>query len=180
MKHHLKPRVVAGIAALAVLTAASPAAAATSDAASQTATAEVASTLSATLPTAALPLALGPGDASSSAQPISVKSNNAWGLRIFADHANMEKWDGTAYVAGTDLANQLEVSLDAAAAAPVPQASTATDVGLANIKTVTAAAAQAAGDTGIGVDAAFTQKFSYADAPGSYRAVITYAVDQAF
>jgi hypothetical protein len=39
--------------------------------------------------------------ASSSEQTINVKSNGAWGLRISADSANMRRWNGSAYVAGS-------------------------------------------------------------------------------
>jgi hypothetical protein len=180
MKHHLKPGVVAALAAAAALAGAGPAAAATptSDSATQTATADVASTLSASLPTGSLDLDLGPGSDSTTAQAITVRSNDKWGLRIFADQASLTKWEQTAYVADEDLSAPLMVQLDAGTATAVPQAATIAEA--ANTKTVTGTDARAAGDAGIAVAATFSQAFSYADAPGAYRAVVTYAVDQAF
>jgi hypothetical protein len=162
-------------AVLGLLIVAAPAGAATAAPVTQTADATVPTQISATFPSAPFSLAPAPGVPGVSAdQAVTVKANSTWGLRVFADHSPMMAWTGSAY--GTDkLAGALQVAVDGAAKGAVPQ-----DAATTNIAGATDVAAIAAGDTGITKQLSFSQSFSYADKPGTYRAVITYSADTAF
>lgn len=159
----LDPRaaVLAGIAALS-LAAAGPAAAAPPDTSTQAADATVASTLTATLPSAAMTFNLGPGSASAPTQAVNVRSNDAWGLEISADSSWLVNSQGV------PLSDPLKVAVGGSPVA-VPNEP-------ALFKSLTAADAQAAGDSGTDVGVNFSQAFSYSDAPGAYHSTITYTV----
>lgn len=170
-------RSIAAALALAALALPGSALADTTASTTQAATATVPATLAATFPTNPFTWTLAPGTNDSQAQSVNVKSNLAWGLRVFADHSPLTAWDGSTY-GSASLTNPLQVALDGAAATSVTQ--TASSTGVSNVVSKDDAQAQAAGDAGTTMSLVFKQGFSYADAPGDYRSTITYAADQTF
>lgn len=172
-----RSRATAAVLTVAALALPGSALAATDASTTQAATAAVPETLSASFPTNPFGWTLAPGTNDSAAQSVNVKSNKAWGLRVFTDHANLTQWDGTVY-GSASLTNGLDVALDGGTAGAVTESADST--GVSNVVAKSDSEAQAAGDTGTDLSLVFKQKFSYADAPGDYRATITYAADQAF
>ena len=117
---------------------------------------------------------------SSSEQTINVKSNTSWGLRISADSANMRRWNGSAYVAGS-LASPLSWAKTSVGGTPVGSPSySAIATSTANVVTGQALTS----DSGVDVGVTFQQPVSYADSASIgadvYRAVSTYAAGQGF
>jgi hypothetical protein len=172
-----KTRSIAAALTLAALIVPGSALADTSGGTTQGATASVPPTLTATFPTDPISWTLVPGTNDSTAQSVNVKSNSAWGLRVFVDHSSLTTWDGDSY-GSASLANPLELALDGGSASAVPES--ASSSGVTSLVHETDAEAQAAGDAGTSMNLVFKQAFSYADAPGNYHSVITYAADQAF
>ena len=117
---------------------------------------------------------------SSSEQTINVKSNTSWGLRVSADSANMRRWNGSAYVAGT-LASPLSWAKTSQGGTPVGSPSyAAIATSTANVVT----GQTLTSDAGVDVGVTFQQPVSYADnasiGTDVYRAVATYDAGQGF
>jgi hypothetical protein len=170
--------VLAGVLAAA---GAAPAAAATSQSQNQVITGAPVPQLVATFPGDFGFASFAPGStASSSEQVLNVKSNGSWGLRISADSANMRRWNGSAYVAGS-LASPLTWARTSLGGTPVGAPS------YSAIATSTASVVTGqpvTGDPGIDVGVTFRQPVSYGDEASLgfdvYRAVVTYAASQSF
>jgi hypothetical protein len=117
---------------------------------------------------------------SSTEQTINVKSNSSWGLRISADSANMRRWNGSAYVAGS-LASPLSWAKTSQAGAPVGSPSYAA-IATSTANVVTGQALT--NDSGVDIGVTFQQPVSYGDSASIgtdvYRAVATYAAGQGF
>ena len=167
-------------AALAVI-AATPAAAATSQSQNQVITGTPTPQLVATFPADFAFASFLPGATStSSEQTINVKSNTSWGLRISADSANMRRYNGSAYVAGS-LASPLSWAKTSQGGTPVGSPSYAA-IATSTANVVTGQALTS--NSGVDVGVTFQQPVSYADdasiSPDYYRAVATYAAGQGF
>jgi hypothetical protein len=167
-------------AAFAVLGSAT-ASAATTQSQNQVITATPTPQLVATFPSDFAFASFVPAATSTSAeQTINVKSNTSWGLRLSADSANMRRWNGTAYTAGT-LVSPLSWARTSLDGTPVGSPSySAIATSTANVVT----GQTLTSDTGVDVGVTFRQPVSYADSAsiGSdvYRAVATYAAGQGF
>jgi hypothetical protein len=171
-------------AAILALAAASPAAAATSATSTQTITGAPTATLVATFPSASLGLgAMNAGATSTtSEQGLNIKSNSSWGLQISADRTNMCRWNGTACVAGQDLANPFQWALTRNGTAIGSPSWAGIVASPSNASAVTAQGPTS--DSGTDLGLTFRQAVSYADNAGigsdTYRIVVSYAAAQGF
>jgi hypothetical protein len=179
---HARPIATAPtLAATLALLAAAPASAATTQAQNQVITGAPTPQLVATFPgDFGLGSFAAGATTSSSEQVLNVKSNGSWGLRISADSANMRRWNGSAYVAGS-LSSPLTWARTSQGGTPVGSP-TYSAIGTSAANVVTGQAVTT--DSGTDVGVTFRQAVSYGDdaALGSdvYRVVVTYAAGQAF
>src|SRR4051794_2971407 len=169
------------LAAAIFATGVAPAAAATTASQAQAITGTPTPQLVATFPSDFAFASFVPGATSSSSeQTINVKSNTSWGLRISADSANLRRWNGSAYVAGS-LASPLSWARTSLGGTPVGSPSySAIATSTANVVTGQALT----GDAGVDVGVSFQQPVSYSDSASigtdAYRALVTYAAGQGF